>query len=111
MVHRIVLGSGMGTFFMLTILPMIGLLVMFTEVCNQLIVWAMKLIEALNDRPFNNHQRDSKELELFTRTLEKANNTFSSVLFALISAYLISLVFAFYSLLSSLCVYTPCIKI
>jgi hypothetical protein len=79
---------------------MIGLLVMFTEVCNQLIIWAMKLIETLNNRPFNNHQRHSKELELFTQTLEKTNNTFSSVLFVLISAYLISLVFAFYSVLS-----------
>ena len=79
---------------------MIGLLVMFTEVCNQLIIWAMKLIETLNDRPFSNHQKDSKELELFTRTLEKTNSAFSAVLFVLISAYLISLVFAFYSLLS-----------
>lgn len=100
MVHRIVLGSGLGIFFTLSFLPMIGLLVMFTEVCNQLIIWAMKLIETLNNRPFNNHQRDSKELELFTQTLEKTNNTFSSVLFVLISAYLISLVFAFYSVLS-----------
>ena len=73
---------------------------MFTEVCNQLIIWAMKLIETLNDRLFNNHQRDSEELELFTRTLEKTNNTFSAVLFVLISAYLICLVFAFYSALS-----------
>ena len=100
MVHKIVLGSGLGTFFMLSILPMIGLLVMFTEVCNQLIIWAMKLITILNDAPFNNHQRDSTELELFTRTLEKTNNSFSAVLFVLISACLISLVFAFYSLLS-----------
>ena len=90
----------MGTVFMLSISPIIGLLVMFTEVCNQLIIWAMKLIETLNDRPFSNHQKDSKELELFTRTLEKTNNTFSAVLFVLILAYLISLIFAFYSLLS-----------
>ena len=60
----------------------------------------MKLIEKSNDRPFNNHQRDSRELELFTKTLEKSKKSFSAVLFVLISAYLISLVFAFYSVLS-----------
>ena len=79
---------------------MIGLLVMFTEVCNQLIIWATKLIETLNDGPFNSRQRDSKELQLFTRTLEKTNNSFSAVLFVVISACLTSLVFAFYSVLS-----------
>ena len=69
---------------------------MFTEVCNQLTIWVMRLIKTFDDKPFNN----SRELELFTRSLKKSKNTFSVVLYVVISSYLITLVFGFYSLLS-----------
>ena len=84
-------------FSILITLPMIGLLFTYTEVCTQLTIWVRRIIETFDDKPFDS----SRESELFTRSLEKSKNTFSAVLYVVITSYLITLIFGFYSALST----------
>ena len=103
-VHLIQFSVGLGITVIITTLPVFGLIIIYTEVCNQMNTWAQILSEDFNVKR-QSWREQSYEHQLFIECLRKSKDMFSAVIFAMITWYLVYLIFAAYVALT--CIITP----